>query len=114
MTNNQQMITNDLIAAEQDWSSPAFQWNNATYPCMPSIDTLVLKLQKGLSLVKSLTLTVRLYNADGSFVFPSNTLPESIIDTVTYEGEDYTIQEVTNNISRAFIEMLCVSATRDE
>lgn len=114
MNDIQTTITNDLIAAEQDWSSPTFTFNNSTYPCMPSLDTLVLKLNRGLSLVKSLTLTVRLFNCDGSFVFPLNVLPQSQFDTVTYEGEDYRIEEVTSNISRAFVEMLCISDTNDE
>jgi hypothetical protein len=106
------MMTKDLIAVENDLDNPVFVWNNVTYPCVPGSDTQLLKVDRGLAIVKTLGLTVRNFNADGSFLFPNNTIPQSQ-DDITYQGEDFRIEEVSGNVLRCSFNMLCVSNTRN-
>ena len=105
------MMTQDLKDAECDLDNPTFEWDGNSYPCIPGTDTQVFKVNRGYEVVKTLAMTVRNFNPDGTFVFTNNNIPESQ-DDITYQGEPFRIEEVSGNVIRAAFNLLCVSTTR--
>jgi hypothetical protein len=106
MTAKQTGMVNDLIYAEKDLGCPSFTWNSQTYPGIwaAPISQLVLG-EGGYESVLTISLTVRIFNADGSFVFANNAIPR-INDNITVGGVLYAVGQVNQNIVGACFEIV--------
>lgn len=111
MNTNQNRMINDLIKVENSLGNPYILINNVSYPCVPSPDTYQWKLGNGgYDTINTLQLTIRMYNADGSYVFPSNVIP-SPQSLLTYNGNVYRVNSVIQNVLRVAFEIHAVNST---
>lgn len=77
MTRKQSMMVRDLVYAEKDLECPTFTWNGEDYPCIGSapVQRLTALEDGGYGMVNTVSMTVRIFNLDGSYVFPDNVIP---------------------------------------
>lgn len=106
MNAKQQMMINDLLFAESDLGNPSFEWSGSNYPCIPSSpNTQWILGEGGYEETSNLSMTVRIFNKDGSFVFPNNVLPPKK-DMITVYGQEFRIEQANPNVIGACFEIV--------
>ena len=100
-------MQNDLAIIVNDLDSPTFTWNGEDYLCIASSlgEQLVLGADGGFESVDGLNITVSLDQ------FSDDTLPKEQ-QIVTHKGKSFRINKVNQNITDAFIRLICVSISR--
>jgi hypothetical protein len=112
MTPKQCMMTKDLLYAERDMENPSFEWNGQDYPCIASPVTARLVLEEGgYEMANTVTMTVRIFNGDGSFVFQDNIIPAPQND-IQFLNLKFRIDQVNPNSIGACFEIVAYGPYR--
>lgn len=110
LTDIQQDWTLDLIETEQEQGNQVFTWNGVDYACSPSAERSTITPDIGtINVDRFVTMTVRLYEANGNEVF--TVLPKGQ-QYITYDGQRWTILTVDKYLSSGFIRLTCHDDSR--
>lgn len=112
MNSLQKAITRSQLKAESDSGNHTLDWNSESYFCTVSVGRVSIQIEPGsYSTERSKNFTVRLFNADGTSVFPSGQ-PQPR-DNILYKSVEYLIMDIEDEGSAdAFIRLVTVEATR--
>lgn len=109
LTHLQRYITDANYKIEKDMGCPYFTFNNTNYTFIPSVAEFKKDLDTGgFEQVRMLSGTVRLFNLDGSSVFPSTRpVPQNKI-TYSVDGKTYRIESLNTDPTQSYLRFVAV------